>query len=87
MRPEYEVVDGRKYPIIWRKKGSKLTEPCPYCDELHTHGIGEGHRVAHCVNAYNRRGDVVRDSSNYTCNLDGEVVHKSHGYILCEYYD
>ena len=87
MRPKFEIDKERKYPIIWRKKGSKVTDPCPYCDELHIHGIGEGHRVAHCVDAYDRRGDIIRDSSSYTCNLDGEIIHKSEGYILRDYND
>ena len=88
MRAEYEVMDGTKYPIIWRKKGKKNTDPCPYCEQPHTHGIGEGHRVAHCVNTYSKRGTLVRYSDSYEYRTNnGEVINKSRGYILREYYD
>ena len=23
---------------------------CPFCEQFHNHGIGKGHRVAHCLN-------------------------------------
>lgn len=34
---------------------------CPYCRKRHYHGIGEGHRVAHClVKDANNIGYIVR---------------------------
>jgi hypothetical protein len=37
----------------------KITEShyvvqCPYCNGEHFHGKGEGHRVAHCGDGFNR---------------------------------
>ena len=37
-------------PILWRQEGDILSDPCPFCNEPHFHGEGEGYRVAHCEN-------------------------------------
>lgn len=34
-----------------------VTVVCPLCTETHTHGIGDGHRVAHCASSSRRRSD------------------------------
>lgn len=34
---------------------------CPYCKKWHYHGIGEGHRIAHCHNSpYNKTGYIIK---------------------------
>ena len=38
-----------------------LTFYCEYCDKEHTHGYGDGHRVAHCVEHY-RVGANIRET-------------------------
>ena len=75
MRAEYEVMDGRKYPIIWRKKGSEWTDTCPFCRGEHVHGTGNGHRVAHCEN------------DNTVVLSDGTLLSSVYGYILRDYND
>lgn len=45
---------------------------CPYCGQIHTHGRGSGHRVAHC------------DPCTYYSDVevDGHVFKTSNGYYL-----
>ncbi len=41
--------DGR--PIVEAtQKGEQLVIICPYCGKKHWHGLGDGHRIAHCIN-------------------------------------
>lgn len=47
-----------------------VTERCLFCGKKHLHGIGEGHRVAHCV-----------DSVELTLP-DGRKISNRDGYIL-----
>ena len=80
-RPDFEVHNGVKYPIIWRKKGQKETDACPFCKCIHTHGIGEGHRVSHCGDSFNSERQM--DSARLS---DGTYIPpRLGGYILREY--
>jgi len=36
---------------------------CPLCEEWHEHGIGEGHRVAHCKRDFTRAGESLKRSN------------------------
>ncbi|WP_425343064.1 hypothetical protein [Priestia megaterium] len=43
----------REYPILLAVEShpdGRLSAWCPYCIEFHHHGVGEGHRQAHCTN-------------------------------------
>jgi hypothetical protein len=43
------IMNTKKMPYIF--KGKELYRQkfwCPFCKEWHTHGVGEGHRQAHC---------------------------------------
>ena len=82
MRKEYELVNGKKYAILWRKKGSDLTDKCPFCEKKHAHGEGEGHRVAHCMDRY-RRGKFY-PPHGFTAK-DGTYFPPKSGYIIREY--
>ena len=42
---------------------------CPYCGHWHTHGVGEGWRVAHCTDA-GRRNDSPYIQNGYYLVLD-----------------
>ncbi|MBT4110750.1 hypothetical protein HOE37_02765 [Candidatus Woesearchaeota archaeon] len=36
---------------------------CPFCKALHKHGMGEGHRIAHCFDQrspYTRTGYILK---------------------------
>jgi hypothetical protein len=35
---------------------------CPWCREIHTHGRGDGHRLAHCLHGP-RRGYYIREAA------------------------
>ncbi len=78
-KAEYEIHDGRKYPILWRKRGNKLTDSCPFCGQNHEHGIGEGHRVAHCSDTIRCVGgisEIVKVVSNHFAKEDGYMLRE-----------
>ena len=68
---EYEIIDGRPYPVLYRDKDKTKTEICPFCGKGHIHGIGDGHRIAHCT-----------DGSKEITTDDGTVLIQKNGYIL-----
>ena len=45
---------------------------CPYCGHWHTHGVGEGWRVAHCTDA-GRRDESPYPYTGYYLKLDPKV--------------
>ena len=76
-RSDFEFDNGRKVPIIWRKKGSELTDKCPFCKKKHIHGSNDGHRIVHCTRRHDQSYDFVLK--------DGDVVNSKRGYIIREY--
>jgi len=68
---EYEPDGARAYAVLWRDTQKSKTDPCPFCGKRHTHGLGDGHRVAHCV-----------DGNNQAKAKDGTILEKEHGYII-----
>lgn len=40
-------------------KKKTITVLCPYCDEVHSHGIVYGHRAAHCKSCSNNKGYFI----------------------------
>ena len=76
MKHEHETNRDGTFLVIWRKKGAKSTDKCKFCGKTHKHGAGEGHRIAHCIES--------KKSENYKAK-DGQILHKSEGYILREY--
>ena len=54
---KYEVDD----PILWRKEGNVLSDPCPFCNEQHKHGEGEGWRIAHCNNSVGKQQYILQE--------------------------
>src|SRR5699024_8504613 len=54
--------------------GKAVTNPCPFCDEKHTHSPEEGHRVAHCSHE-NRHKAIASD---------GTVLSPENGYYIVE---
>lgn len=82
MKKDFEIQTGKKYPILWRKKGSPLTDKCPFCGKKHAH-VGEGHRVAHCSDTI-RNGKVIRVMEGFFLSDETYVAPKD-GYIIREY--
>jgi len=74
MRNDFEI-DEEGFLILQcteRQDGcGLLTESCPFCGKKHLHGVGDGHRAAHCTV---RPVQVTLPS--------GRVVSNQHGYIL-----
>lgn len=54
----------KKIPIIhaWRE-GRQLIFWCPYCRKEHYHGLGDGHRAAHCFreSPYRETGYILEE--------------------------
>ncbi|MCO4095751.1 hypothetical protein KFV08_07955 [Macrococcoides canis] len=42
----------REFPVLlaFPDEHNHLHVWCPYCVKFHHHGVGEGHRTAHCSN-------------------------------------
>lgn len=76
MNSNIEIKDGKAYPIIWRKIGSKdgKTDPCPFCEKRHYHGKNEGHRVVHCPS-----------TAPKSVFIAGIEIFRQYGYYLKEY--
>jgi len=36
---------------------------CPWCGEVHVHGRGEGHRIAHCLGGTRGRGYTIEEGA------------------------
>ena len=68
---DYESDGKRSWAILWRDTVDSKTDHCPFCGERHIHGIGDGHRVAHCIN----KGGKIKAK-------DGTVLYQEHGYII-----
>lgn len=68
---EYELLNGRPRAVLYRENENAKTEICPFCGKRHIHGIGDGHRTAHCT-----------DGSKEITAEDGTVLTKDHDYIL-----
>lgn len=69
--PEYQVLDGRAYAVLRRPDEASPTRACPFCGVKHTHGVGDGHRAAHCADG----ADDQIVSGNVTLVRD-------HGYLV-----
>jgi hypothetical protein len=79
-------VNGKEVetPIIWRqlytrtwKKNPWLVGPCPYCWEMHEHGLGVGHRGAHCNESrfgFGKRLKGPMTGSNFSRRYGGDEV-------------
>lgn len=68
---DYEFYKGGSFAVIRRDSEESKTDPCPFCGERHIHGIGDGHRTAHC-----------RKGSTEILAADGTVLFQKHGYML-----
>src|SRR5215475_7483518 len=78
VEPDYELLHGKPYAILWRDPGkyrweTPPTDKCPFCRTRHNHSGGEGHRRSHCASG------KVRPS--FTC-ADGTVVYARDGYVI-----
>jgi len=83
MRKDYEENNGRKFAILWRRKGNELTDECPFCGSNHVHGKGEGHRIQHCVDSTDRKGNIHYVHGFFA--KDGTYFAPKDGYLLREY--
>lgn len=81
--PEFVEENGRKYPVIARKRGWVATDYCPFCKKTHFHFPGEGHRVALCNEKQYNNGKLFSIAGFYLS--DGTLVEPKDGYVLMEY--
>lgn len=70
---KYEEVNGDKYLILYRDYINSSTDICPFCFTSHTHGEGDGHRIAHCLPYY---------GFNTIFSMDGTPLSRDSGYII-----
>lgn len=83
MRKEYEEISGKKFAILWRKNGNELTDKCPFCGAKHVHGKGEGHRIEHCVDSVDKKGNIHHVHGFFA--KDGTYFAPKDGYVIREY--
>lgn len=70
---EYERQGDRNYLVLYRHTPKALTDPCPFCLAMHSHGLGDGHRVEHCLPQYGRSSILA---------TDGTTLYRDNGYIV-----
>lgn len=70
---EYESDGLRNWLVLYRQSEKQKTDPCPFCLSPHSHGIGDGHRIAHCLRQYGF--ESIR-------TLDGTILNRDDGYII-----
>jgi len=71
LEAEYKSPD-HSYLILRFNPETGRTEPCPFCDQRHIHGIGSGgHKSPHCYKVI-REGLIIQ----------GVTVKQESGYIL-----
>ena len=70
---EYEKHGDRNYLILYRQTPKSRTDPCPFCLAMHSHGLGDGHRVEHCIPQCGRLSILT---------ADGTTLYRDHGYII-----
>lgn len=70
---EYEKYDDKNYLVLYRQTPKAMTDPCPFCLAQHSHGIGDGHRIKHCV-PQNGRSSIL--------TIDGTTLYRDNGYII-----
>src|SRR3990167_2759068 len=79
---QWELGDNNKpYVILHRKSDSlrpididaRRCEPCPFCRCRHTHGLGDGHRVPHCI---------LRQGVLAEIKIGDIAFRQSDGYIV-----
>lgn len=68
---EYIRDIDRAFAIIWRDIPGMATDPCPFCFKRHTHGLGDGHRVAHCGL---KEPVTIKVGSVTLCSSDGYIL-------------
>jgi len=83
MEKDYELIDGRRFAILWRKRGNELTDECPFCGSMHIHGKAEGHRAHHCADWTDKKGSVHHVHGFFA--KDGTYFPPKDGYIIREY--
>lgn len=73
MKIEYTKLSGTNpLLILYRDTQTSDTDKCPFCGSNHTHGTGDGHRVAHCETESKK--SVIAD--------DGTELFQSNGYVI-----
>ncbi len=76
--PKIEYANGKPYLILWRDTERGLTDPCAFCSRRHQHGLGDGHRIAHCSDA----DGISLFHRPVTRTIKGVKVSSDDGYFL-----
>lgn len=78
----YELLDNMPCAVLYRESVDGRTEPCPFCDQLHSHGKGDGHRSAHCTPVRKPRRKHPTPPLEFLIAPNGVVILRSSGYIV-----
>lgn len=76
---EYENDDGWSFAVLWRDSEQSQTDVCPFCSKRHFHGVGDGHRSAHCEKVWQKNGEKIKSEVSAE---DGTVLKQQDGYII-----
>lgn len=72
----FEIVGGLPcYRIAVVRHREQLIFRCPFCFEIHYHGVGDGHRVSHCLtkNLLNESGYFIEEQPLENMDFAGEL--------------
>ncbi len=63
----------RVYPEFELDTKGRFKERCIFCGQKHTHGLVDGHRLAHCAD---------HDKPDNYAIIDGYIFHQENGYYV-----
>lgn len=66
---------GKHFAVVSKQHGTWKTDPCIFCGAKHSHGVGDGHRIAHCKG----------DKNEIKISVDGIELCAADGYFLEHY--
>jgi hypothetical protein len=76
---KYENLHGVNIPILFQELNKNETHNCPFCNKVHYHSCGEGHRTAHCADT---SFPPYNNSNSRWLVSDGVLLSQKNGYII-----
>ncbi len=78
---EEEAFDSEGRPILsayiyGAGENARMRVWCRYCKQWHSHGVGEGHRIAHCSNRnrkYKKTGYFLKSAGDFHDDGSGHI--------------
>jgi hypothetical protein len=77
---ELDPKTGKIFLVLEQEPKHGKTEYCPFCAKHHWHGVGDGHRVAHCgfneITFTNGQGIRFSSKDGYIIRVKNKVGTK-----------